>query len=232
MNNILLEKIKNRKNISDLWFDLLKKVLATKKEVIVEVAPGYKSKIGLALAKMNFKGTIHVIEPNESALKFIVEDYSKIMPFAKIIGHNKMLHEFLFSDIPEKFILLSNHPFDDMILSSCIGKNKSKSFFKDNENWIMDLKKYWNNFGQKKIESGINSTVVKVINFIQKFKPAIVIMSHYDAGLLTVNNVTLPNKVGNLAVNKIKKQLKIKTPTWFEKIITSYGYEKNWIIIK
>jgi hypothetical protein len=45
-------------------------------------------------------------------------------------------------------------------------------------------------------------------------------------------NITIPNEVGNIAVNKIKEQLKIKSPTWFEKIITSYGYEKNWIIIK
>ena len=52
--------------------------------IVIEVAPGYEPKIGNALALLDFRGVIFLVEPDQKAARRIQRIYQKILPHAVV----------------------------------------------------------------------------------------------------------------------------------------------------
>ncbi len=111
--------------IGQLFYQVLKEI--KKPEVVVELAPGFRHKIALALKEIDFNGEIFIIDSNPQAIEYVKEKYKEILPNANI---NCICKSFCdaFSFLPEKIdLFLANHALDDMIIEQYISKEKYNS---------------------------------------------------------------------------------------------------------
>ena len=107
------------KPISYTWHRLFQEHRMPLDGIIIEVAPGYETKIGDALALLGFQGTIILIEPDEAAAAHVKEAYQRIMSEVTVNVVAKCLQDVeIGKDIPLwADALVANHPFDDMAIA-------------------------------------------------------------------------------------------------------------------
>lgn len=106
--------------LSGKWFNVFKKISLKPDAVIIEFAPGTSKKVGLALKKISFRGTLYIVEPEPESIKFVANSYRNLLPYATIIEIPYPLGKVM-GQLPElgnkvvPDLLISNHGLDDMI---------------------------------------------------------------------------------------------------------------------
>ena len=116
-----------------VYYKIIKEYNLEKIDNVIEFAPGFRYKIAYALKRLNFEGTIYIVDSNSSVLEFVYQKYKSIIPKAKIVLVNKDLSQSL-DLLPKKVSLfLANHCIDDMIISKYLEGKKLKDAF-DNTN--------------------------------------------------------------------------------------------------
>lgn len=177
-----------------------------KYNTVVEFAPGYRYKIGYALSKYNFAGTIYLIDSNINVINYVVEKYKTLLPNASIVGINKNLTDSI-SLLPEKIdLFLSNHSIDDMIISEYLNKTTQKEIF-NNEDLSKELllKKWAELNTKKKILETIKSNVFNEFKlFFSKIETDLIIMSQYKSNEYFVNNDNFADDITRDLFLKIK----------------------------
>ena len=157
---------------------------------VVEFAPGYRYKIGYALSKDNFNGTLYLIDSNSNVVDYVVEKYKTLLPNANIIGINKNLTDSILL-LPDKIdLFLSNHSIDDMIISEYLDEATQKEVF-NNEDLSKELllKKWEKLSADKEIQETIKSKVFnEFASFFDKVSTDLIIMSQYKSNEYFVNN--------------------------------------------
>jgi hypothetical protein len=220
--------------ISKVWYEILKNSRIVPEGTIIEIAPGFKSKIGLALAETEFKGEYHIIEPNISALEYSLEEYHKILPKATIYGHQKCLHEIeIGKEIPSKTdILLANHALDDMVLAMGTPWEQVELFFSMNSGSkrIERTKELWEAINQTELYQYANETVDKILSFLTKCNPQLTILSHYEGKTLTKHNINKPNEIGSYVAQKLQRILQSQIQEPYKSILEIAGYGLDWVI--
>ena len=71
--------------IGELYHKLLSSLISFKVDTAIELAPGYRYKVAYALKKMNFKGTLYIIDSNKDVCKYVYNKYSELLKDANII---------------------------------------------------------------------------------------------------------------------------------------------------
>jgi hypothetical protein len=154
-----------------------------KKTVIIEIAPGARHKIGLALADKKFCGTLYVIDPHPVGLKVVTNKYKKNLPNATVIGIEKPIIKSL-EDIKDNIdIICGNHILDDLIISNDLSSNDFITAFNSTkmtgsykvliDNWqklIAD---------KNALKETINKTLYDLETTINYLKPNYLILSQY-----------------------------------------------------
>ncbi|MDR1030328.1 MAG: HAD hydrolase-like protein [Treponema sp.] len=182
--------------MSILWLSVLDNVMLNesakkstlgktdiKKAVIVEIAPGARHKIGLALADKNFCGTLYVIDPHPIGLEVITNKYKENLPNAIVIGIEKPIIKSL-EDIKENVdIILGNHILDDLIISNYLSSHDFITSFNstkmtDSYEVLMDN---WQKLIANKntLKETINKTLYDLQTTINYLKPNYLILSQY-----------------------------------------------------
>ncbi len=168
--------------LGQLYFKLIENM--PKPKVAVELAPGFRYKIALALSELGFDGTLFVIDANKDVAEYIKFKYKQILPNAKIECICKTFEKAI-DVLPQNIdIFLANHVIDDLMLESYVNKsyyNQLLSNNKDRERYLS----VWNNFSQDKksiqeITNELNKTFVKLFNEKNVGK---VILSQYKSNL-------------------------------------------------
>jgi len=232
-----------KENITEVWRYLLKKIKLKKDATIVELAPGFKSKIDLAAAQTDYQGTYHLIEPNDAARASVLSSYQKIIQ-GRIYAHATFFQEIKREeDLPEKIDLLcANHALDDIVLAKGNSQEELCEFFSMNsgQKRIQKTKELWNKISDTQLNEYIKETVKEVYEFIKKLEPRITILSHYESKTLTENNILRPtiagNKVSKLLYEEIQKNRNKKITVnpvkrEYTQYITEAGYGENWMIL-
>lgn len=151
---------------------------------VVEFAPGFRYKIACGLRKINFKGTIYIIDSNESVLEFVGKKYKEILPEAEVILINKDLVDSI-DYLPESVdLFLANHCIDDMIISKYLVGKRLEDAFNNTEKSKQILIDCWNELKEEdNILFNIKETVYNdLITFFKKIDFKLIIMSQYKSG--------------------------------------------------
>ena len=201
--------IKSIKPVSYIWRRLLEENQIPLNGVIVEVAPGYETKIGDALNLLKFKGTIILIEPDKAAATYIQRAYKKIMPVANVKIITKPLQDVKIGvDIPLRVdALVANHPFDDMAIAFAMHE-KSATFFskerKDGTDLKPSIKELYDSVSNKDYIHGILATMVVWKDFVQKLKPDLFIASQYPSHKLALKKLNKRQNSGLIIIEMLR----------------------------
>jgi len=219
--------------ITSLWYQLLSAAEIAHEGIVVEFAPGFKSKIGTAFAKYNFSGEYHLIEPNTKALERVAEEYQKLLPNAKIYAHPHPISEIGITLNLQKVptCLLANHALDDMVLGKSLRKEEAEEFFAmdSSPQRITRTKELWQSINPSELQSYIDETTTDVLHLLESLQPQTTMLSHYDGKTLRKNNINIANEVGYLVAHQLRKQLGETKEPYKSKIIQA-GYGSGWVI--
>jgi hypothetical protein len=105
--------------IGSIWESIFRELNLPKKEKIAEIAPGSINKIGRGLSSYHFGGAIYIVEPNKQSLDTITSEYEPLFGKSSTIPIQKPVGEATAS-LPPLAAVLSNHPFDDMIVGESL----------------------------------------------------------------------------------------------------------------
>jgi hypothetical protein len=217
-----------------IWKDLLQSVCLDTRATVVEVAPGYKSKIGHGLADFGFCGTIYLVEPNQHAAESVARDYIQLLPNASVRLIQKPLDQIdRVFDIPEKIdAIVANHALDDMALRHSIREKDAEVFFNLNSgpDRITQTKRLWESIPHHTLQSSVQKTTRDWVRFINRFKPRLVMLSQYKGNTLQSNNIYLPDEIGLKALEALKKYFDAELMEPQKSILNLKGFEDRWLI--
>jgi hypothetical protein len=148
---------------------------------IVEIGPGRRYKIGMALKKVGFNGTIYVVEPDQIALIEVFQRYCQLLPKASVIPVDATLQEC------QKYIpsgvtaVVANHLFDDLIMNEQINAKHLTEVFNRGEPTYNILKEAWPKLLAD--QEALGQLIAKVqwdfIKLVDDLDPKFVILSQY-----------------------------------------------------
>lgn len=227
--------------IADIWHHLLGHYGIGFRDTIIEIAPGTSSKIGLALKKTSFEGTIFLIDPLDCSLKAVVEKYKRYLPNAKICPINTTLVNALSSLPKEADFLLSNHPLDDMLLAS-VTRDITPDLFacsskmhRDNRLLLESEPTQAISFVTHCWQSALNSLL-----------PKSTILCQYPSLILKQNHIHTLNKYAEQVMENLKSYYRemLEPPQTLQQLLNAHenfndehiGTEvlnaKNWMVVR
>ncbi len=196
------------KPVSGIWRQLLMENQVPLDGTIVEVAPGYETKIGDALALLEFKGTVVLIEPDQAAASSVLQAYQKLLPQATVKAVAKLLQDVeIGKDIPAHVdALVANHPFDDMVIASAL--RADPSFFSGEREAgttvTPQAKELYDQASDKDYIHGILATLVVWKDLVQKLKPAVLIVSQYPSHKLELKGLIKRQNSGFIVIDLLR----------------------------
>lgn len=222
------------KSISLIWEDIFRSISLNKNAVLVEVAPGYKTKIGSALANLGFRGTIYLIESNELVAASVLENYKELLPHARIIPVVKCLGTVsIGKDIPSKAdAIVANHPLDDMALQLSIPAESAKRFFMldSGPDRIRQTQELWENITHATLSSSIKQTTENWIRFINRAKPRTVIISQCEGTTLQSHKIYKPDETGKQILDALKNHFDVEIDEPQRSCLDMLGLRDRWLI--
>ncbi|MBU9888662.1 MAG: cyclic nucleotide-binding domain-containing protein [Candidatus Omnitrophica bacterium] len=229
---------KQIKPISYAWQQLFKKYQIPLDGTVVEVAPGYETKIGDGLTLLGFHGTIFLIEPDPSAAAHVEEAYQRAMPGAtiKIIAKPLGAVE-IGKDIAQPVnFLTANHPFDDMVLASALNGAQPSFFSEEKENTV-NLTPSEENFYKSISDSdyihGILSVTASWQQFIQQLKPDYFIANQYPSRKLLRKGLLKRQNSGFIVLEMLRDTYKehLQVLRENEDRLSGYQWKPSWWVV-
>jgi hypothetical protein len=192
------------------WKAVLEPLGIPQDGVVIEVAPGDRTKIAQGLSSLRFSGTLYVVEPSKPALDRLIERYKSILPSVRVIGINKILDEAIPILPRNADAILSNHPLDDMIVANSINKNQKSAIFNNVETSEshQEVTRAWGNLmsDSKLLEASIAKTVSSWEMAVQALSPRLLVISQYESGYFRLQHLTAPDQAAKTALNLLQKK--------------------------
>ena len=227
--------------IAHIWQQLLGHYGVERKDTLIEIAPGCSSKVGLALQKIAFEGTLYLVDPLGSALEAVTEKYAKYLPKAVIYPIQTTLHKALPLLPTKPDFLLANHPLDDMLLAA-ITESVTPELF------VCTSKAYT----QSRL--ALEKEPTKFISFViscwqravEELLPGMTIVCQYPSLILKQHNLHSLNIYAALIMEGLKKHCPstLERPEVLQRLLNAHenfgdehiGTEvlnaKNWMVLK
>lgn len=201
----------NKIEVDDEWEwyigQLFSRLIENKNNLdcVVELAPGFKYKIAYALAEINFKGNLFIIDANINVIEYVKQKYKEILPNAEITC---ICDDFsnAINKLPDKIdLFLANHTIDDMIIGRYISTDNYNRLFDAQQEGEKYLKK-WTELVQNEEECQkiINEIYHTFKNFFDKKDVRDVIISQYRSNLFFLGRDKNIEDVVRRCFNKIK----------------------------
>jgi hypothetical protein len=113
------------------WMRVLQTQEFDPKGTLIEIGPGFSEKVAYGLAALGFRGRIILVEPNEAACRWAVEQYRRLLPRAEVLG--------CLDPIPDSAAfrgcridgVLSNHVFDDLLFNAAASRTLGFQLFSE-----------------------------------------------------------------------------------------------------
>lgn len=175
-------------------------------KTVIEFAPGFRYKIAYALKKVDFSGTIYIVDSNKSVLEFVGKKYKSILENANVVLIEKDLIEsidYLPSNVD---LFLANHSIDDMIISKYLEDKKLEDAFNNTEKSKDILVSCWNEL--KEEDELLFNLKERVFNelkgFFDSIKCKFIIMSQYKSGYY-MKHRNYAEELSKTVFDKLKK---------------------------
>jgi len=220
--------------ISQVWVTVLSTCAFKRDGVVVEVGPGTSSKIGGALARLDFCGTLYVVDALQDVVNLLKPKYQALLPNATV----KYIAEpiaMACDELPKNIdVLLSNHVFDDMIIAkACEGHKQSPEAVswavKYSHKPVDNLKQVWLELlGKPQVLKTCKQAVIDDFNLaIECLNPACFILSQYPSSTLYDSDLQSLNDHSVALLKKIAT--KYQSSLWPKhKIQKSLDQNKNY----
>ena len=233
MNN---ETVEWQQHIGTVWASLLAHHSLNLAGIIVEIAPGFTDKIGLGLAKLNFRGTLYIVEPNNPALEWALHQYRQLMPTATIIGVNKCISDA--ATLLPKVVdaILMNHILDDLVLHAALPSNARENVFsqiKPGGPCLHEVKNAWQQLlaNPEYLASTTQKVLMDLYRLIDHVDANFVGISQYKSLFLQQNELQGADLVGNNLLREISLRF---SPTSLKDIelLANVGQRaEDWLFI-
>lgn len=175
--------------------------------VVVEIAPGARTKVGLGLNAIGFHGKLYIVEPNPTALAEVIKNYQRILPQTQIIGIAKNLDQAL-GEIPHSpDAVVANHPLDDMILSELKLKPKELAqVFTDSDSMaaFRASQKIWTRAQVEEVKKAQDSVFVTWQKLLQAVNPGLLAISQYESGFFKRHQFSLPDQYAGEVLHRMR----------------------------
>ena len=202
--------------ISNIWLSILKYKKLSNNSVVVEIGPGISAKIGIALSKLSFSGTLYVIDKCQHSLFLIEKKYRKILPNANLCFINQDIFH-LKNEIVEKVdFLLASHVIDDMVIDYSI-QQKNPEQRKNILQWCLkksysrkisnDFLNHWYSLNSQDLNHIQNYVMLSILDLFKIINPNQIILSQYPSATLAENGLNDINKITSLIVDDLKRTL-------------------------
>lgn len=197
--------------MSVLWSNLFEKYNLNTNGNVVEIAPGVRYKIGLALKHIGFKGNLYIIEPHKPTLDIVVKKYKELLPNSNIIGINCKFDKSI-KHLPKHLdAIVGNHCLDDIVIGEYLNNSEFEFVFNaKNKMESQDfLVKKWDELYNKRsrLNAIKNKTINNLVTCIETFNPKIVFLSQYYSSFYYNNGeVCVADTVGREILTQIKQK--------------------------
>lgn len=198
--------------MANLWYDLLNSLDFYGLHNVVEIGSGNSVKIGMALAKLDFKGSVFLVDPFQEALEEASKSYLNILPKAEIKAVAKTLADSLNFLPRESVCLVSNHCIDDMIMVAGQSEYSLTQLFEwtaiEHEQTIPLSKKVWADLEADPLKLSIikNQVYRDCCSVIENLQPRLCIFGQYPS--ITLKNADMNNL--NIHASEILQKLHTK----------------------
>lgn len=224
----------NSQGISEIWRTLLIKSGIETDAVVVEIAPGFKTKIAAALQALDFKGTIYLVEANPAAMSVVLKLYRDLLPKACIVPVKKAFHDIVVGiDLPQSIdYLVANHAFDDMVLFESAPKDEVANFFMLNSgpDRVQATARIWGNITDETIKKSITKVAKDWECFIARLNIKKIIVSQYKSNTLEKNKIYRPDYAGKTVLEKLSKTLDAEIYEPYKSYLERNGFADRWLI--
>jgi hypothetical protein len=115
--------------LGDAWAEMLRGLPLGPSGTVVEIGPGFTDKVARALAALDFRGLVVLVEPNVAAAAWASESYRRRLPRAEIRVVTRPLPDGKILAGRRVDALLANHVLDDLILNAALPPDASAEVF-------------------------------------------------------------------------------------------------------
>jgi hypothetical protein len=127
----------NRSDTADRWSALLGQAWAemlrgrrlSPSGTVVEVGPGFTDKVARALAALDFRGLVVLVEPNAAAAAWAYECYRRRLPHAEVQVVPRPVPDGKIPSGRRVDALVANHFLDDLILNAALSPDACTEIF-------------------------------------------------------------------------------------------------------
>lgn len=226
-----------QQHVGSVWASLLCNHSLNCSGTIIEIGPGFTDKIGCGLAKLQFRGKLYVVEPNELALQWVVHRYQTLLPTATIIAVNKPMQDAC-AILPRAVeAILMNHVLDDMLLYAGLAPAEQQSIFsqtRPGEPCLSQVKNTWQGLlSNPQYLSELKYIVLNdICSLVDHADARIIGMSQYKSWFLAENELKEADLKGNELLREMVSQLGDMSIE-DKDILCSYGQDwRNWLVIE
>jgi len=226
-----------QQHVGSVWASLLSNHSLNCSGTIIEIGPGFTDKIGRGLAKLQFKGKLYILEPNEPALTWVAQRYQTLLPNATIIAVNKSMQDACAILPGAVEAILMNHVLDDMVLHAGLLPAEQQNIFsqiRPGELCLSQVKNTWQALlGDPQYLAELKHEVLTGIGTLVDHTDArIVGMSQYKSWFLSQNELKEADLIGNKLLAEMVSQLG-EMPIDDMDTLRSYGQDpQDWLIIE
>ena len=111
------------------WAEQLHRRRLSPSGTVVEIGPGFGDKVARALAALDFRGRVVLVEPNGAAAAWARDRYRDLLPRAEVLVVARPVPVCNGSFGRRVDALLANHILDDLILDAALRPDESAKIF-------------------------------------------------------------------------------------------------------
>jgi hypothetical protein len=176
----------------------------------VEIGPGASAKIGHALARRGFRGTLYVVDGNAQALAALAEKYQALLPQARLHIVHAALDDAVDALPGDADALLASHILDDFILGKApAGKDASDWAAAYSPAISAGTARAWAHFrdAPERLAAAQDSVAQDIAAHIGKLRPRHVLLNQYPSATLRDNGMDALNAAALGALREIGRLL-------------------------
>lgn len=174
------------RHIGHSWTEVLRHIELSPTATVVEIGPGFATKIGFGLAELRFRGTVILVEPGESARHWARARYQKLLPESRIRSVPQAVPDARSLLGTRVDVLVGNHVLDDMLLHAALQPAESAQLFarmRPGEACSSRFLSIWKQLFRDplRLEALVTRVVDDFHTYVSAIRPRVVLLSQYNS---------------------------------------------------
>lgn len=224
--------------IGSVWAAIFESSSLAHDGVVVEIGPGFTDKVGLALARRRFRGTLYVVEPNEQARSWVVGRYRELVAAAEVIAVATPLAT-AGSLLPHRVDgLLMNHLLDDLVLGAALPSHTRERLFQrirpGQTECLPEIHQTWQRLlGAPSMLHDLEQRVLGDLQqVIEVTNPRLFGASQYPSWFLLNNGLGAVDRRGALLLDRLAQRMG-RTPERLQRLLRELDQApERWLVLE